>query len=114
MITKEEVDKFLQGFFIKVKVFDIRFLDHREKNQNALFDLQITQDTRLAVVMDIKCEDYSAGPIPSLEFGDMWVFGKALDDTEVYIKISLGEPNSHTICISFHRAEHPIKYAFKN
>ena len=32
----------------------------------------------------------------------------------VYIKITFGQPNNSTICISFHIAEHPMKYPFKN
>lgn len=43
----------------------------------------------------------------------MWVFGKDMEGKELYIKISMGMPNSKTICISFHEAEHPINYAFK-
>ncbi|MBQ7686854.1 MAG: hypothetical protein IJT28_06440 [Bacteroidaceae bacterium] len=46
-------------------------------------------------------------------FDEMWVFGKDMDGTELYIKIALGQPNSRTVCISFHLAEHPIQYAFK-
>lgn len=44
----------------------------------------------------------------------MWVFGKDVRGNEVYIKITLGKPNSHTICISFHKAEHPMSYPLKN
>lgn len=28
-------------------------------------------------------------------------------------KVAIGEPSSKTICISFHLAEYPLKYAFK-
>lgn len=52
--------------------------------------------------------------IDALSYGEMWVFGKDFNDTELYIKISLGRPNNKTICISFHEAEHPINYALKN
>ena len=43
----------------------------------------------------------------------MWVFGKDAYDREIYIKITLGQPNSKTICISFHESEYKIDYAFK-
>ncbi|MCQ2176236.1 MAG: hypothetical protein MJY80_07780 [Bacteroidales bacterium] len=43
----------------------------------------------------------------------MWVFGKDFSGEELYIKISLGRPNSNTICISFHKSEFPNRYAFK-
>ncbi len=44
----------------------------------------------------------------------MWVFGKDVKGKEVYIKITLGKPNSHTICISFHKAEFPMSYPLKH
>ena len=45
--------------------------------------------------------------------GDMWVFGKDVKGQEVYIKISLGQENRQTICISFHISEYKMKYPFK-
>ena len=33
---------------------------------------------------------------------------------DIIIKITLGQPNNSTICISFHLAEHPMNYPFKN
>ena len=32
MITKEDVEKFLGNFYVKVKIFGIRFRDDRDKN----------------------------------------------------------------------------------
>ena len=57
-------------------------------------------------------EDYSEGPIIDTlnRIGEMWVFGKDVAEQEIYIKISLGYPNSSTICISFHVAELPMRY----
>ena len=43
----------------------------------------------------------------------MWVFGKDVKGIETYIKITVGKPNMKTICISFHRAEHPMAYPLK-
>ena len=44
----------------------------------------------------------------------MWVFGKDVKGSEVYIKITLGPPNYRAVCISFHVAEHPMKYPLKD
>lgn len=116
MITKEDVEKFLNNFYVKVNIFGIRFRDDRDKNRNALLDLEISPRLREKVVMSLKWNDYSEGPITDElnNYGEMWVFGKDVDDTEVYIKISMGPPNSHTICISFHVAEFPMSYPLKN
>jgi hypothetical protein len=44
----------------------------------------------------------------------MWVFGKDVKKNEVYIKITMGFAGGSVICISFHTAEYPIRYPFKN
>lgn len=116
MITKEQVEKFLEDFSLKVKIFGIRFRDDRQKNLNSLVDLGITPNQRMEVIMNLSCYDYSEGPIVDAlnNQGEMWVFGKDVRGNEIYIKITLGKPNSHTICISFHKAEHPMSYPLKN
>lgn len=115
MITKEDVEQFLENFYLKVKIFGIRFRDDRDKNRNALLELEISPRLRETVVMSLKWNDYSEGPIIDElnQHGEMWVFGKDVRGTEVYIKITMGTPNSHTICISFHAAEYPMFYPLK-
>ncbi len=116
MATRLEVQRFLRTFHAKLKVFDILFRDDRGKNQQALFDLDITPVFRVEIIRSLAVTDYSAGPIVS-ELGkntEMWVFGKDVKQREVYIKISLGFPNESVICISFHLAEHEMRYPFKN
>ena len=116
MATRLEVQRFLRTFHAKLKVFDILFRDDRGKNQQALFDLDITPVFRVEIIRSLAVTDYSAGPIVD-ELGknaEMWVFGKDVKQREVYIKISLGFPNESVICISFHLAEHEMRYPFKN
>ena len=116
MATRLEVQRFLRTFHAKLKVFDILFRDDRGKNQQALFDLDITPVFRVEIIRSLAVTDYSAGPIVS-ELGkntEMWVFGKDVKQREVYIKISLGFPNQSVICISFHLAEHEMRHPFKN
>ncbi len=113
--TIAEVERFLNEFQQKVKVFDIIFMDDREKNIQALRDLNITRAVRMEIVKTITVEDYSEGPIKNLlnRLGDLWVFGKDVNGQEVYIKICYGLPNRSTICVSFHIAEHPMDYPYK-
>lgn len=115
MASRQEVEQFLAQFKMKLEVFSIFFLDGREKNAQALLDLGITRIERLEVVKSIQVEDYSEGPIRDVlnDFGEMWVFGKDVHNQEVYIKITVGKPNLNTICISFHKSEHPMKYPLK-
>ena len=116
MVTKQQVEDFLKRLKEKIKVFDIIYRDDRGKNLQTLATLEITPTYRKQVILNIEPEDYSEGPIVDTlnKMGEMWVFGKNVKGQEVYIKITLGLPNSSTICISFHIAEHPMTYPFKN
>lgn len=115
MATKEDVEIFLLNFKEKVKIYDIVFRDDRGKNMQALAELDITPRYRKDVILKLKTEDYSEGPIVDTlnHLGEMWVFGKDVKGKNVYIKITMGLPNSSTICISFHIAEHRITHPYK-
>ena len=91
MITKEQVEKFLEDFSLKVKIFGIRFRDDRQKNQNSLIEIGITPNQRMEVIASLNCYDYSDGPIVDAlsNQGEMWVFGKDFRGNEIYIKITL-------------------------
>lgn len=109
--TKQEVEQFLSQFNIKFDIWGIFYLD-RDKNVEALKALGITPKARDEIVRQLSSDDY-VETLPADFFNEMWVFGQDMDGTELYIKIALGQPNDKTICISFHVAEHPIKYANK-
>lgn len=116
MSTVDEVEAFLKDFRVKYKVFDIIFRDSRGKNANTLLTLDITPLKRREVIESIRAADYSEGPLNDQLYGiaSLWVFGKVFKQTELYIKISMGAPNSNVICISFHPAERPMSYPYKN
>ena len=115
MITKEEVQAFLNQFHTKMNIYGILYRDDRGKNQKTLEELEIVPSYRKVVIESLSVEDYIQGPVvDTLNYlGEMWVFGKDVKGREVYIKIMLGGVNCQTICISFHLAEHPLQYAFK-
>jgi hypothetical protein len=115
MATKQEVEHFLSDFKTKMKIFQIIFRDDRGKNAQALLDLEISPGKRKNIIEKLTMEDYSQGPLEEQMSGiaPMWVFGKNVKETEVYIKISMGRENSQTICISFHQAEYIMNYPFK-
>lgn len=115
MSTRDEVQKFLKEFKVKLEIFDILFQDSREKNTKALLALDITPVKRKVIIKSLTVEDYFEGPLDDTLYGiaNMWVFGKGVNEEEIYIKISMGRPNLEVICISFHIAEHTMKYPFK-
>jgi hypothetical protein len=112
MATNQEVENFLNDFKTKMRFFQILFLDDRGKNAQALLDLEISPIKRKEIIEKLSLGDYSEGPLEEKMRGllPMWVFGKDVKGIEVYIKISMGVPNSQTICISFHPAEYPMNY----
>jgi len=113
MATKLEVEAFLNTFRTKMEVFDVVFLN-RDKNLQALIDLEITSVNRKALLKELKNEDYFRGPTKDVDNGpDLWEFGRLLKQKEVYIKITIGMMNKPVICISFHLAERAIVYPFK-
>lgn len=115
MITTEEITAFLNLFNIKAQIFGIRFRDDRQKNRETLLQLEITPVQREVIVKSLQVQDYVEGPVIDVlnKQREMWVFGKDVKGREVYIKITLGNENGQTICISFHIAEHPLEYPFK-
>ena len=58
MITKEEVQKFLEQFNTKVMVFGIIFRDDRQKNKEALQQLDITPMQRELIVKSLQVQNY--------------------------------------------------------
>lgn len=115
MVTIEEVKAFLDQFNIKAQVFGIRFRNDREKNKETMRLLALTPFQREVIVKTLQAEDYVEGPVIDVlnKEGEMWVFGKDVKGREVYIKITLGNENGQTICISFHIAEYSLEYPFK-
>lgn len=110
--AKKEVENFLRQFLPKMDILGIIFLN-RTKNQEALKMLGITPLARKEIIKSITTDDYIETIIDEFSYGDMWVFGKDLDGTDIYVKIALGRPGTNTICISFHTAKYPLNYAFK-
>ncbi|MDQ1142826.1 hypothetical protein [Pedobacter agri] len=115
MVTKSEVQAFLNDFEVKSSTFGMLFRDVRQKNTQALFDLELTRQKRIEIVQSIIWSDYSEGPNDDVLHGiaSLWVFGKTHKKTEIYIKISMGPKDDPAICISFHPAERPMTYPLK-
>lgn len=115
MITIEEVQKFLNQFHEKMKIFGIIYQDDCGKNQKTLEELEIVPSYRRVVIENLVVEDYVQGPVVDElnKLGEMWVFGKDVKGREVYIKIMIGGVGCQTICISFHIAEYQLVYPFK-
>jgi hypothetical protein len=115
MTTELQIQGFLDDFKAKLGIWGVIFRDDRGKNSQALLDLDITRDERIALLKKLVIVDYSEGPLEEKLYGghDMWVFGKEMKNKELYIKIALGVNGAKVICISFHVAEHKLSYPLK-
>jgi len=114
-VTKQsDVEQFLNQFKVKLKVFDVVYIG-RDKNAQALLDVELVPAARTKILENLEAEDYCEGPLEETFHGagKMWVFGKEVSGIEIYIKVAMGQHNNRVICISFHPAEHPLGYPFK-
>lgn len=114
MTSKTDVECFLDDLKQKVKVFDLIVVE-REKKRETLAQLEMKQSDCKEIINSLSLENYYRGPKKDSEYnGEYWEFGTDVSGMEVYIKINYGKPNRQVICISFHFAEHKIKYKYKD
>jgi len=116
MDSRQIVEIFLKELFDKIKFRDIAFRP-RDKNLDALAELDITPIKRIEYLLALKVEDYYSGPNkdtydPSKP--DYYEFGIQIKGKEVYVKISLGLQGKMVDCMSFHIAEFSMSYPLKN
>ncbi len=113
MTPIEEVSRFLVDFKTKLDVYEVVYMN-REKNLQALADLDIRPFERTAYLRNLAVENYYRGPHPDQAgISDLWEFGIQVKSNEVYIKIQLGAYNHSAICISFHVAEFTMTYPYR-
>ena len=93
----------------------LSFSTVRIKNMEALAELDIRVSDVEGVLMSLVPSDYCEGPLADSKiFGDLWVFGKMVNNKEVYIKLKLsGDAKRYLVrVISFHLPDKPMKYQF--
>jgi len=114
---REVVGKFLQEFKeIATKGRGIDVIGRR-KNMEALANLGLTKRNRKDEILSLSVKDYSNGPKPDRDRpGELWEFGKTIGAKEVYIKLKIAQVGKEKIakCLSFHVAEFPLRFPFRN
>lgn len=94
----------------------LHFVDRRE-HRDSLLKLGITKKGCNEEILSLSVSDYCSGPEKDKDRpGEVWVFGKTIAAKEVYIKLKIygGKVEKKAKCISFHIAEHPLHYPYKN
>ncbi len=116
MADKSIVKSFLQELKQIIKVWGIIFSNRSKNSIQNLADLSITAKMREEIILNLEVEGYSEGPLEETQQGgtEMWVFGKSIKGQLVYIKLTISKNTGGAICISFHKAEFPMGFPFKN
>lgn len=111
-----QVSDFLKDFKENIGQGRTYFYPHL-KNLETLAELGLTYRNREDILLALTVEDYSAGPTMDTYYAGQvyWVFGKQLEDVELYIKIKLVSQaeGEYAVCISFHTSEVPLGYPFR-
>ncbi|MEZ4685141.1 MAG: toxin [Bacteroidia bacterium] len=117
MTPLSEVDAFLYTFKQLKQKHGLIILD-REKNIQALLDMELSAGKREAIIMGLRPKDYSRGPRPDeVHKGfEFWEFGKNVEvygeHFQVYIKLSIRFEQMPVVCMSFHPAEREMDFPY--
>jgi hypothetical protein len=88
----------------------------RAATNQTLVELGLTAKTSKQEILDLTPEDYCAGPEADQDQrGTVWLFGRVIQGQEVYIKLKIARAGGVKIakCISFHIAEHRLRYPLR-
>lgn len=112
---KDKVRAFLRAFKKIALHRGVHFIPRREFLETRAW-LDLTKENCRDEIMALTVDDYCKGPSPDRDRpGDVWIFGKRISGTDVYIKLKLASVEGQTIakCLSFHPAGHPLCFPFK-
>ncbi len=113
---RREILRFLRDF--KELMDQGRYLiKTRTVNTETLVQLGITKRQRDEIIYSLSVLDFCSGPIRDLnDRGNLWVFGQIVSSKEIYIKLQIvtrENAEETAFCVSFHQAELPLKYPFR-
>lgn len=113
--NKDEVRTFLRKFKSLLAAKNFHLVE-RDKTDQTLIKLGLTRKNMRDELLGLTVLDYCSGPDPDLNKpGNVWVFGKLIEDQEIYVKLKVVEIEAfdEALCLSFHIAEKPLKYPHK-
>jgi hypothetical protein len=116
----QQAQAFLDEFFIKLKKNGWYLRLDRDKNKDALYELDLTSAEIENFILNLKPQDYYSGPKydtkpyrRSENPGPLWAFGTMVEDTEVYVKLRLGAFEDKAVCVSFHPSSPALDYPLR-
>ena len=114
-MDKTQIASFLKTF----KSFAARpncwTLVPRKKNLDSIMEMGITIQQVKAILLGLRVTDYCSGPEEDRDRKGIhiWVFGAKNNNEEIYIKLSDDFRGDQAKCLSFHKAEFPLRKPFK-
>lgn len=110
----DEIKSFLRT--CKEHIDNERFeLVERRKCLQTLTELEMTVEDAESAILALQPSNYVKGPesdYDASEVGDIYVFGADQSSVELYIKLKCDSKRG-CVCISFHRAEWPLTYPYR-
>ena len=115
--TREEVERFLaQAREVIPSSFNIR---HAAKNKETILALGYNYEAVRQEILGLDGSHYCEGPVDEHHTrNQVWIFGKIIQNREVYIKIKLigmnneGQEVDTVHCLSFHFAEYSLDHPY--
>ena len=88
----------------------------RNKNMATLAMLGISIQDAKQRVLALTPSDYVGGPEPNLvrPNEEVWIFGVAVESVDLYVKLSVIVEPEECVCISFHEADRPMSFPFRD
>ena len=94
----------------------------RDINLLSLAELGLAKKNAKDIILTLSVNDYCKGPLKDKNrAGDVWVFGKRVMDSDIYMKLKLamvanksGKRKEMAKCISFHIASHPLVFPLRD
>ena len=119
MCTEQE--SLVRSFLLSVKFAIQRgnwtFSTVRKKNMDTLTTLGMGFHDVKNEILALSVVNYCSGPMKDPEMGgDVWVFGRKIEEEEIYIKLKLiGDYRDQRVAVlSFHPPKRPLAYYFKH
>ena len=115
MVPTTEIEAFLKDFKQKLGFWGLIIRSDRDKNFRTMTALEYSFNDVKRELAGLELIHFVDGRLKDTLYksADMWVFGKQIQGQEVYIKITMGQPNEKVLCISFHFSEEALNYPYK-
>lgn len=114
--NRDQIRFFLKLFKQAASSTEGMYVVSRRLHMDALLKLGLTETNREEIILNLSVDDYCEGPDKDTDRdGDVWVFGKALDEKVIYIKLKvfMADGKIRAKCISFHEAEYSMSWPLK-